>query len=453
MLVLDLSTERATAAPEDRLPEAECSSKLPNLDDVLMELRSKTDRSRLNATHLLLSCCRVKLNNENIANIRRLCEKPVDWKLLAEAAAIHGLTPLLYWNLKAVAADVIPGAVLQDLAESFMNDANRSVILAQELANLLSVCLQNEIQCIPFKGPQLALMCYGNLTLRSTSDLDILVRKSDVVNVHRLLLNRGYTPCNWRNTHKFSDDFFLSGQFVNFCSAYAYSNQEGIVVDLHWQILPSTFLALSPDYMFSHLQQGFFQGKPIETFDNELLLFFLCAHASKHGWYRLNWIVDIAELLDLMQSADWQSLLERSRKIGAEKMVLLGAYLTTYLPRTSLPKEMSDRIEAEPEIRALGDEIINRMLANPTFTEWNDLKRRTHYLRMKKTYLQRFALFLELATKPTLDERMRLPLPSSLFPLYYGLRLLNLFVDHIPRITSRFLWSGYDRRTSAEFGP
>jgi hypothetical protein len=159
----------------------------------------------------------------------------------------------------------------------------------------------------------------------------------------------------------------------------------------------------------------------------------------------MNWIIDIAQLLDRMQNTDWDKFFSWARETGTERMVLLGAYLTRFLPeRHSLP-ELDDRIKTLPSVEALGDIIMQRFLRDPTALEGNELSRWTFKLSLQEKWQDKLRLFLALISKPTIDECVRRPLPDALFSMYSVLRPINLCKDHAPRIAKRLISGGYDR--------
>src|SRR5262249_35471171 len=154
-------------------------------------------------------------------------------------------------------------------------------------------------------------------------------------------------------------------QFTKLCFEYTFCKQdEDIYVDLHWQLLDTEFLKLSHAQLMQRVDTYVFQGRSINVFNEGVTLLFLCAHAAKHGWHRLGWIVDIAQLLDRMTNVNWDALFELAQRAGVQRMVLLGIYLTKFLPRQQLSGDqqmlLSDfdrRINADPEVKRLGDEI------------------------------------------------------------------------------------------------
>ena len=83
-------------------------------------------------------------------------------------------------------------------------------------------------------------------------------------------------------------------------------------------------------------------GRQVLTFSREDTLLLLSVHGSKHFWERLGWIADIAALSRASRPMDWAIALERARRWGVHRMMLLGAGLAAQLYETPLPNEVQD---------------------------------------------------------------------------------------------------------------
>jgi hypothetical protein len=139
---------------------------------------------------LLLICAR---NHPDVSRSRLeelLLDGP-DWQYLLKAATRHGLLPLLYRTL-IEARHQIPPAVLSDLRRSYLFNSQRNHILTNELLRLLERLEAEGITAIPFKGPVLAQELYGDVAFRMFTDLDVLVRRGDVLRAKEILISEGY---------------------------------------------------------------------------------------------------------------------------------------------------------------------------------------------------------------------------------------------------------------------
>ena len=157
----------------------------------------------------------------------------LDWDALARLAAKHAVVPLLYLAAREAAA---PPAVLDVLRGRFEEGARLNLTLAAELARLLALFERENIGAVPLKGPVLAAALYGNLALRASSDLDLLIRPRDLIRVRHLLPSLGFRLSSTLHWPCESACFRPRERQLSF------ADQAGVIsVDVHWHPLPGYF--------------------------------------------------------------------------------------------------------------------------------------------------------------------------------------------------------------------
>lgn len=111
----------------------------------------------------------------------------VDLPRLLELARKHGVVGHLGACLNILDA-VIPSEITQALLERQREHNFLSLRLTAELFRLLELFNRNEISVLVIKGPVLAAQAYGDPSLRSYGDLDLLVRQPDIRRVTELMM-------------------------------------------------------------------------------------------------------------------------------------------------------------------------------------------------------------------------------------------------------------------------
>lgn len=119
-----------------------------------------------NEIQLLLACSSPCLSRAGADRLKTLVTERINWADLIRIAAPHGLLPLLHQNLSLVCEDRVPPRTLEQLRRYHESVARRNAIHAGELFDLLDLLEANQIPAIPFKGPTLGLLAYGDLSLR-----------------------------------------------------------------------------------------------------------------------------------------------------------------------------------------------------------------------------------------------------------------------------------------------
>jgi hypothetical protein len=369
---------------------------------------------------LLLCCARTSLEGEHADRMRRLLEAGIDWEALLGAALRHGVMPLLYWNLNATCPEAVPGAVLERLRDLFHANLRRNLFLTGELFRVLDLLEGHGIRAIPYKGPALAAAVYGNLAFRQFGDLDILVRKGDVLRARDLLGSLGYRAGLQLDAAQ--AQAFLASH----CELELVRDDGRIMVELHWEILPRYF-ALPPaiGHLSEELRGGGTGASGLPSLPPEETLLFLSIHGAKHLWERLGWVSDVAELIRVHRGLGWQRVLGRARALRAERMLLLGLFLARDLLDAVVPEDVGRRFDADSTVRRLARDVRTRLFDGNGAPAglWESC---LFHLRARERLEDRVRYCVSRALTTTHGDWAVLPLPPALFPIYALLRPLRL---------------------------
>ncbi|HYP09819.1 MAG TPA: nucleotidyltransferase family protein [Bryobacteraceae bacterium] len=317
-----------------------------------------------------------RLNAESRA-LDELAQRDVDWADVLKGANWHGITPLLARNLKSVTS--VPDSVRQKLIRFERVNAFRSLHMATRIRLCLKALHDHGLDAIPWKGPALAFEAYGDLTRRTSCDIDFLVKPGELAAARNILLQAGFTfePDNAALTsqrllrmEKISGEVRLLGPDRSF------------LVELHAQFLHPTMAdsrVLHDMWDRSYCGTAW-DGQPIRKLCVPDLLLTLCVHATKHGWDRLKWVIDIAAVLQQQSTPiDWSDLMNTADAYGVSGMLLLGLALAHRNAGASLPGEVLARIDAHATLRKIVEEQDQVYVTDtlPTLQLTHALKMRT----------------------------------------------------------------------------
>ena len=147
------------------------------------------------AYDLLLACAMWDASDRDLEVVRSRASSGVDWNAWLELARWHRLVPHAHRALGAARA-----APPADCAERVMNEtvtiAAGSLARTQQLAAILRALDNDGVRALPFKGPALSLAAYGDLGVRDSVDLDVVVRPRDIDRARRTLVRMGYAPAS-----------------------------------------------------------------------------------------------------------------------------------------------------------------------------------------------------------------------------------------------------------------
>ena len=359
------------------------------------------------------------MDTEMLARLRRVLDSPLDWDFALRFAESHSLIPLLYFQLHAHAPEKVPVAVYEKLRGQYRRISALNVYLSGELRRLLKLFAAESIEAIPYKGPALAAKAYGNIALRHFGDLDILVRQRDVPRVMELLIAEGYElhpPLN-----PVQQSLMLRTQ----CNLPFTRDGRRLIVEIHWRVSARLFSSpLDERSLWEQSGLDSFEGMTIRTLAPEDLLLSLAVHGAKHLWERLSWIADIAQLLEVYPGLNWARLLERARRSGTERMLLLGLYVAHDLLGAQLPPPISARFEHDAEIARLADQVYAQL-----FAAGGEAGGMSNYflfqLKARRRLRDKFN-YCRYVVSPTEEDLTLLALPAPLSFIYYVLRPLRM---------------------------
>ncbi|MDI6723985.1 MAG: nucleotidyltransferase family protein, partial [Methanobacterium sp.] len=184
---------------------------------------------------LLLCCARTKVNPEIKDKIRDLAGKNLDWDYLIKMASRHRLKPLLYHNLNSVCPEMVPDDILGELKDYFNGNVRKNLLLTGELIKILELLKAEGIDAVPYKGPVLADLIYGNISLREFNDLDIFINKDDSIKIIEILNSEEYIPYFHINEKSMNNYFRSQKGFIFISENSDYS------IDFQWKFSSNFF--------------------------------------------------------------------------------------------------------------------------------------------------------------------------------------------------------------------
>jgi len=283
-------------------------------------------------TKALLYCLDTSSDQTTAARLKQL--KMLDWTcVVRQAAARHGLRPLLYERLRTLPLDIaIPDAPLQALQEAYRRNAARKTVIYHQLSKLIEMLHRDHIQIVLLKGAHLAKFVYGNLAVRPMADLDLLVKRSDLGKAEENLLEAGYKP------HPNNARFWQNHLHLVYLPP-----GEGVPVELHWDINHWPTCDSPPlDRLWERAQPLLFDDVSVLGLSPEDLLLHLCLHTCSQHMFtsRLAGLCDVCETIRYYQhKLVWKRLQRSANQWAVSKPVHLTLYMARQLLGAALPEE------------------------------------------------------------------------------------------------------------------
>ncbi|SHK79187.1 nucleotidyltransferase domain-containing protein [Rhodothermus profundi] len=378
---------------------------------------------------VLALAARTQVETPSAEKLRALLAQPLDWARLYRWVLRHGVVALVYRNLLQIAPDAIPEPWRLRLESEARSLALHNLHQTQELLRLIDQLEAEGIPVLPFKGPALAALIYGDPAARVYVDIDLLVRRADFRKARRVLEAMGY------QAHKMLSgaeeeaylDTQLGFEFIH--------ESRHFVVELHWAFFYTIYdLALDPEAIWARHRPVPFAGRTIRTMAPEDLLLYLVIHGNKHRWLKLTWVADVAELVRRCPELDWSFVAQQARDLGVERVLAIGLILAEALLGAPVPEGIQSRLRQRRIAHRMAREVVHRWMFRdntevyafwPVF--WYHLRERERW-RHRLGYLGHH---LKLALAPTEKDRAFCRLPEQLTFLYPLIRPVRVLVERL----------------------
>lgn len=333
--------------------------------------------------------------------------KDINWRIFLRLAKFHRVYPVIYTYLKN---SNTPPSILKILQNEFMINTFEMLHLSRTMGQICRLFNEKNIRALLLKGPALAKDLYGDTSLRTCKDLDILIPLEKFEQADKLLISLGFTidddsprVYNWKKR-------------LHHCS-YT-KKEEGIQIEIHWRLNPGSWSEPAFDELWSRKQECSLSNACIYHLGNEDLFLYLTTHGARHSWFRLRWLVDFKQLL--MKDLDWSLIIHLLKQydayiVGGQALILCSQLLGTTM-NPSIQRFFFSSVSQNAAQTAIG--YISRMdKPNAYAIEY------TRYLLSLMSFRQK-CIYLKSYYYPSSNDALTLPLPSLFHFLYFPLRPL-----------------------------
>ncbi len=294
-----------------------------------------------NEMKLLLLCSVKDCSIEQESKIRSIIEDNINWQLFLKIVKKHRVHPIVYKNLSKIKSTDISEKVLMDLEQLCQKNLMNSIKLTAELIKISRAMDENGIRLLSLKGPLLAMAIYGDMALRNSRDLDILIDTQDVEKTERLLFEAGY-----RNIELEAEEVLTPKRKQNSIKSkhhFVYINANGIITEIHWRY-SYQFANTHFDKLWMNRKEQNVSGQKIAVLAPEDEFIFLVIHGAKHGWNRLRWLCDVAEIIKQDQIR-WDEIIKRAEKMNILDMILQAVILSNQLYASKIPELLNKSLK------------------------------------------------------------------------------------------------------------
>lgn len=357
----------------------------------------------------------------------------LDWDAFEAALRQHRVQPLLIRGLRGMDAGTVERyPVLKQYRGRQNQYAMESFQRLQALSQVCTAFAAEGIRVFSMKGPILSMELYGDPSLRTSRDLDVMVSEEDMHRAGEILTELGYEQ-EESLFHKTP----LRRKYYSLIELEKHTvyNRGDICMELHWKgnfQSETTF-----DELWAGREEQMILGKPIAVFGPEDRHPALVIHAAEHGFHRLRWLLDLYEL-QRKPGFRWEKLHRQMQAQGVGELLLETILVMHRLALPGLENVefegfrltrddeglclwVSDELEAEGRRALALCEAVYPLWQRET--PWGDPRQRAHDWLLPTSLIQKSLLQRFLQNfGPSTYELELIDLPDWLFWLYFIIR-------------------------------
>lgn len=354
----------------------------------------------------------IKTNTDGIV-IEKFKAKDINWSKFYQLAIHHRTIPLLYSKLNKLKLNWIPIEVLNRLQNKYQQNVFSMLKITSEMGVIASLFNSNNIKVLFLKGPILGKELYGDISLRTSKDIDILIPFKDIKRTKQLLLKHGYKE-------KEETEFILNEHKWRAHHLVFYQPDSNIYIEIHWRLNELPDKEPSFDSLWGRKNISPLTLEPIYTLGREDLFLYLASHGARHGWFRLRWLVDVDRLMK--NNTPFKRMDTIIREYENEHVVGQALILTNQLLKTPISNQLSPYLRNRSiRLASLAMVFISSIDHDQPFPRELIPFPRSYAYELQKNLSQKLK-FLLISSYPTYKDYQVFKLPRNLHFLYFPLR-------------------------------
>jgi hypothetical protein len=285
--------------------------------------------------------------------IRVTATAVVDWPRFVRLTARHRIFGLVHDGLTRAHPD-LPPQIARQIRVQAEEIVRQGLVMAAECLRLQHIFGQAGVPILFLKGAPLAILAFGNLGLRSSQDIDVLVSPDALPAAIALLTGAGYRRYN--PPPDIGEDILRRLMPLRKDFGFAHPST-GTAIELHWRLFLNPHAIVGDPILESSRTVRLSRSEVLRTLGDEDLFAYLCMHGACHSWNRLQWLADINALLTATDRGI-EELIGAATARGAlraadQALLLCSRLFTASLPATKLRRSKNSAITHWLEATAL----------------------------------------------------------------------------------------------------
>lgn len=309
---------------------------------------------------LLLSCLKIDFDEEHIHYIQSILLKKLDWQNVLAVAGQNQITSLFYHKLLQAGGErLVPDNILQELRKNYYAINYQNSCYFNELKNILLLFDSAMVEVVVLKGAALIGKIWKNAALRPMADIDVLIKKHDIIRAEKLMFNSGYIA---REKSYRTKEWYRKyhHHLVPF-----YNPENGIITEIHTNIFPpDKSIQLDMNKLWTNAEPAKIADIDAKILCLEDIFIHLCLHlfvgTSVGGIKNLS---DIAQTLKCFgERIDWEIIENYAIEVGITDYIYYALYTVNVLLCAEIDDQFLTRLKSKSSKKGFEDYLLKKLI-------------------------------------------------------------------------------------------
>lgn len=246
------------------------------------------ERDATGAFAFIAAACRWPDHPVRRAAIAAAAARITDWDTVFVDAAQHRVMPLVAAAMRGTPG--VPDAVAARSSAIARRDGMLAMAQTVELCRIGAALDARGIDWITIKGPALAMLAYGNVAVKPSHDIDLLIDPDARTDAFAAMRAMGYVSMDGQDrTAPGSLDHVRK-------DSHWRDPADKVTVELHTRLFINRALVPALGLGSPRESVAVGTGQSLPTLARPEQLVYLAVHGANTNWHRLKWIADFAAL-------------------------------------------------------------------------------------------------------------------------------------------------------------
>ena len=183
------------------------------------------------AMAIVIQACRVHFGTAGIHDLNQLLNTaPEAHSRVALLSRLHRIRPVVY---RVLLETNVPTQIKEQLKNELHAITLHNFAIAQETQRILNRLKAHDIAVIPYKGVAFSNEFYGDISMRESSDIDLIIDKEKVTNTIQLFEEDGFAVSYFQLPPTGKESYFIENKDLCFDKE---TEQYNWHIELHWMI-------------------------------------------------------------------------------------------------------------------------------------------------------------------------------------------------------------------------